>query len=88
MNTMPSHDDVALKRIANLIVALYLIMAEISRYTLICRLRNYHEPDEDSVNELLAKGGGTVESICTTCACELELRNDPDDDDAFWIAEV
>ena len=64
------------------------ILKNLKDYDLVCKKRDYHEPNPDDLEEFIKNSKFPTETFCKDCGFALELRTDDEDPDFYWVQEI
>ena len=85
----PNTLSVQLHRIFVLVMIVITILQIIKKYELICKRRNYHDPNEVALNDFFDNKRPCINTECVDCGCALQITLDDDDDsNTYWIQEI
>ena len=87
--TKNQHHNTHLQRIIALLVAVIEIFQTMKKYELICKRRNYHEPEIKDLDEFMRSDTTDLKNTdCVDCGCALQLSFDDENSEIFWIEEI
>jgi len=80
--------SIQLHHIVALFVIFMAILQIMKKYELICKRRNYHNPQETDLDKFLNEDTVNVNTECVDCGCALQLLSDEFDSETYWIKEI
>ncbi len=64
------------------------IIKHFIKYETTCKRRKYHNPNPEDLEDFLKNMKFGKETFCVDCDAAIELKQDEDDEESYWVKDI